>query len=177
MKKKEVILVDRKNREIGIEEKLKAHQEGKLHRSFSIFVFNKNGELLIQRRAKSKYHSGGLWSNTCCSHPRPGKNLIREAKRRLKEEMEIKCDLKEIFSFYYKVKVGKLIEHEFDHVFFGKFDKNPKPDLKEAEDWKWIKLRDLKKDVKKNPSKYTVWFKIILERAPKEAKTLFQNKY
>jgi len=166
--KKEVILVDKKDNEIGIEEKIKAHRKGKLHRSFSIFLFNKKGELLLQKRAKSKYHSPGLWSNTCCSHPRPGQNLKKEAKRRLKEEMGIECNLKKVFSFYYKVKVGDLIEHEFDHVFLGKFEGNPKPNLKEAEDWKWINPEELKRDIKKNPQKYTEWLKIILDRLLKE---------
>lgn len=163
MPKIEVILVDRKDNKIGIEEKLKAHKEGKLHRSFSIFIFNKKGKLLIQRRAKTKYHSGGLWSNSCCSHPRPGKNLLKEAKKRLKEEMGFECKLKRAFSFYYKVKVGKLIEHEFDHVFLGKFEGNPKPNPEEVEDFKWVKPEELKKDIKKNPKKYTSWFKIIYE--------------
>lgn len=170
MPKIEVILVDRKDNKIGIEEKLKAHKEGKLHRSFSIFVFNKKGELLIQRRAKAKYHSGGLWSNTCCSHPRPGKNLLKEAKKRLKEEMGIECKLKRVLSFYYKVRVGNLIEHEFDHVFFGKFEGNPKPNPKEAEDWKWINKNALWKDMKENPEKYTAWFKIIFNRVLNKAK-------
>jgi len=172
MEKNEVILVDKKDRKIGVEEKLKAHREGKLHRCFSIFIFNKNRELLIQRRAKTKYHSGGLWSNTCCSHPLPGKNLVKEAQRRLKEEMGIKSNLKEIFSFIYKSKVkakrGYLIEHEFDHVFVGKFNGNPKPDSAEAEDWKWVTLKELKKDVKKNPKKYSEWFRIILNKLIKE---------
>jgi isopentenyl-diphosphate delta-isomerase len=162
-----VILVDKNDNEIGIEEKLKAHQEGKLHRSFTIFIFNSKGELLLQKRAKTKYHSGGLWSNTCCSHPKPNKNLKEEAKRRLKEEMGIEVDLKEIFSLLYKAKVGDLIEYEFDHVFLGKFDGNPRPNPTEAEDWKWINQKKLKKDLKENPEKYTAWFKIILDKALK----------
>jgi len=164
-----VILVDENDNEIGIEEKIKAHREGKLHRCFSIFLFNKKGELLLQKRAKSKYHSPGLWSNTCCSHPRPGRDLKDEAKRRLKEEMGIvECDLKEVFSFTYNLKVGDLIEHEFDHVFLGTFEGNPKPNPEEAESWKWVNLIELKKDIKENPGKYTAWFKIILDRLLKE---------
>jgi len=160
-----VILVDKKDKEIGREEKIKAHREGKLHRSFSIFLFNKKGELLIQKRAKSKYHSPGLWSNTCCSHPRPDRNLEDEAKRRLKEEMGIvKCNLKEVFNFIYNQKVGDLTEHEFDHVFFGTFEGNPKPNPDEAESWKWVNIIELKKDIKENPGKYTAWFKLILDR-------------
>jgi len=165
-----VILVDKWDNPIGTEEKILAHKEGKLHRCFSIFLFNKKGELLIQKRAKSKYHSGGLWSNTCCSHPKPKKNLKEEAKKRLKEEMGIECDLNEIFSFTYNIKVGDLIEHEFDHVFLGRFEGNPKPTPKEVEDWKWINKRELQKDIKENPEKYTAWFKIILDRVLKYGK-------
>lgn len=158
-----VILVDKKDNEIGREEKIKAHREGKLHRSFSIFLFNRRGELLIQKRATSKYHSPGLWSNTCCSHPGPGRKLEDEAKRRLKEEMGIvESDLKEVFSFTYNLKVGDLIEHEFDHIFWGKYEGNPKPDPAEVESWKWVNLRELKKDIKEKPGKYTAWFKLIL---------------
>ena len=162
-----VVLVNKEDKEIGTEEKIKAHLEGKLHRAFSILLFNKKGELLIQKRAKTKYHSGGLWANTCCSHPRPKENLKEATKRRLKEEMGINCNLKEVFSFIYKAKIGKLIEHEFDHVFFGKFDGTPRPNKKEVADWKWIKLTDLQADIKKNPQKYTPWFKIILKKIKK----------
>ena len=168
-----VILVDKKDEKVGIEEKIKAHQEGKLHRSFSIFIFNSKGELLIQQRAKSKYHSPLLWSNTCCSHPRPNEKLIEAAKRRLKEEMGVETDLKEIFSFIYRAKSREWIEHEFDHVFLGKFDGNPKPNKKEVEDFKWINLPDLKKDIKEHPRKYTFWFKRILKLYGKEFKKLF----
>jgi len=168
-----VILVNKKDKEIGIEEKMKAHKEGKLHRSFSIFIFNSKGELLIQQRAKSKYHSPLLWSNTCCSHPRPNEKLIQAAKRRLKEEMGIECDLKEIFSFIYRAKSGKWIEHEFDHVFLGKFDGNPKPNKKEVEGFKWINLQALKREMKKHPRKYTFWFKHILELYGKKFRNLF----
>ena len=159
-----VILVNKKDEEVGVEEKIKVHKEGKLHRCFSIFIFNSKGELLIQQRAKSKYHSALLWSNTCCSHPRPNEKLIEAAKRRLKEEMGIETDLKEIFSFIYKAKVGDLIEHEFDHIFLGKFNGKPNPDPNEVENWQWISPKELKKDIKKNPKKYTPWFKIILRK-------------
>ena len=164
MPERKVILVDEKDNPVGAGEKLKTHQEGRLHRAFSIFVFNSKGELLLQKRAKGKYHSGGLWTNTCCSHPEPGRNLKAEAEKRLQEEMGFTCDLKEISSFIYKADLGGLIEHEFDHVFLGKFDGNPKPDNREAEDWKWISLTELKQDIKDNPDKYTYWFKVILER-------------
>ncbi len=164
MIKNEVILVDEKDNQIGTGEKLKIHQEGKLHRAFSIFIFNSKGELLLQKRARLKYHSGGLWTNTCCSHPRPGESLEEATHRRLKEEMEIDCDLKEILNFIYKVKLGDLIEHEFNHVFFGKFNGNPRPDQREAEDWKWVKPGELKQDVKKNSENYAYWFKLVLDK-------------
>jgi isopentenyl-diphosphate delta-isomerase len=163
-----VILVNKKDKAIGTEEKLKAHQKGKLHRAFSVVLFNKKGEILIQKRAKSKYHSPGLWTNTCCSHPKPNENTKEAAQRRLKEEMGIKTDLKKAFSFIYKAKLGNLVEYEFDHVFLGRFDGQPKPNKKEIEDWQWIKLVDLEKDIKKNPKKYTPWSKIILKKLKKK---------
>lgn len=171
----EVILVDEKDNQVGVEEKLAAHQKGKLHRAFSVFLFNSKGELLLQQRAKEKYHSGGIWSNTCCSHPKLGKNLmIEEVKERTKEEMGIKereiKDLKEVFSLIYKVNLGDLTEYEFDHVFIGKFDGAPKPNPKEVEDWKWIKPEELKKDIKENPQKYAEWFRIILNKLLKVKK-------
>lgn len=156
-----VILVDEKDKEIGEEEKLKVHREGKLHRAFSVFIFNKKGELLLQKRSFRKYHSGGLWSNTCCSHPRPGFDLKEEAKKRLKEEMGITAELKEIGSFIYKVKVGDLIEHEFDYIFIGKSEDEPKPNKEEVDDWQWISKEKLKRDIKVQPVKYTPWFKKI----------------
>jgi len=163
-----VITVDKKDEEIGREDKLKVHQEGKLHRAFSVFIFNKKSELLLQKRAGVKYHSGSLWSNACCSHPRPGFDIREEAKKRLKEEMGIKTTLKEVFSFIYKAKVGDLIEHEFDYVFVGKFDGEPKPNENEVEDWKWIDKKDLKRNIKENPENYTPWLKIILNKAWKD---------
>ncbi len=155
-------MVDEKDNQIGTGEKLKAHQDSKLHRAFSIFIFNSKGELLLQKRAKSKYHSGGLWSNTCCSHPRPDQDIKKEAKRRLMEEMGIDCNLKGVFNFIYKANLGTLTEHEFDHVFVGKFDGNPKPNKEEAEDWKWIDMDELRKEIDKNPEKYTPWLKIAI---------------
>ena len=159
-----VVLVNKRNEIIGMEEKMKAHLAGKLHRAFSVLLFNKKGEILIQKRARSKYHSPGLWTNTCCSHPRPREEVKLAAQRRLKEEMGVNCKLKEAFSFIYKAKVGDLVEHEFDHVFLGKFDRNPKPDKKEVADWRWVKLKNLKADIEKNPKKYTPWFKILIRK-------------
>lgn len=164
----EVILVDEQDNQIGKEEKIKAHKEAKLHRAFSILVFNRRGDWLLQKRAKTKYHSPCLWTNTCCSHPAPGEDLMEKAKKRLREEMGFKCPLKKSFSFIYKVKVGDLTEYEFDHVLLGKFSGNPRPNKEEADDWKWISLQELEKDIKENPQNYTPWFKIIFDRVNKK---------
>ncbi len=161
-----VILVDDNDKQIGTEDKLKAHMDGgKLHRAISIFVFNTKGETMLQRRALSKYHTPGLWSNTCCSHPFPGEKTIDAAHRRLKEEMGFDCNMKEEFSFVYKAPVGNgLTEWEYDHVIFGNYDSAPNPDPKEAMDWKWISLSELKRDISSNPEKYTPWLKIVIDK-------------
>jgi isopentenyl-diphosphate Delta-isomerase len=170
----EVILVDRSDKQIGIEEKLKAHQEGKLHRAFSVFIFNSKKELLLQKRAEGKYHSSGLWTNTCCSHPRPGKDIKEEAEARLKEEMGIICKLEEKFSFIYKVKFeNNLYEHEFDHVFFGKYNGLVKPRKEEVSSYKWVSLKELEKEINKNPEKYTFWLKECIERVIMESNNFF----
>jgi isopentenyl-diphosphate delta-isomerase len=158
-----VILVDEADKEIGTEEKMKTHKEGKLHRAFSIFIFNPKGEMLLQKRAKSKYHSGGLWSNACCSHPRPGEDIEQAAHRRLMEEMGFDCDLQESFDFVYKANLDhNLTEYEFDHVFIGKYEGKIKLNPEEAEDFKWVNIDALKENVEKHPEKYTVWFKCAL---------------
>ena len=158
-----VILVDQEDREIGVMEKMQAHQEAKLHRAFSVFLLNDRNEVLLQQRAVDKYHCGGMWTNTCCSHPRAEEALQVAVDRRLKEEMGIVCATNWVYSFIYKADVGGgLFEHEFDHVFFGRFSGEPKPDKSEVADWSYVSLEELKQDVKKNPSKYTPWFKIIL---------------
>jgi len=159
-----IILVDEKDRQIGTGEKLDVHRKGRLHRAFSIFIFNPKGELLLQRRASGKYHSPGLWTNSCCSHPRAGEGLEDATHRRLKEEMGFDVPLKEIFSFLYKVEFENgLTENELDHVFVGKFKGKPKPDPEEVGGWKWISLEDLKRDIKKNPEGYTYWLKSSLD--------------
>ncbi len=160
-----VILVDKDNRKIGIEEKIKAHKEGKLHRAFSIFIFNSKGELLIQQRAKTKYHSGGLWSNTVCSHPKPNETYQQASHRRLKEEMGFDCKLKKLFCFIYNTGFQNgLIENEYDCVFIGKFDGKIKPNPKEVMNYKWIPIEKLKQKINKNLSKYTIWLKLALNR-------------
>ena len=164
-----VILVDHTGREIGIQEKMQAHRDGKLHSAFSIFVFNAVGELLLQRRARTKYHSGGLWTNTCCSHPRPGESYHRAARRRLHEEMGFDCELQELFSFIYHVKLNdNLFEHELDYAFVGYYDGQPTPNPDEVDDWKWINISMLQQDVQENPQSYTHWFKLILDRVVEE---------
>ncbi|MEM7822802.1 MAG: isopentenyl-diphosphate Delta-isomerase [Candidatus Aenigmatarchaeota archaeon] len=160
-----VVLVDKKDNVIGKEEKIKAHREGKLHRAFSIFVFSSDGKLLLQRRALSKYHSPGLWSNTCCSHPKPDEKLEEAIHRRLIQEMGFDCPLKPAFSFIYKIRFDNgLWEHELDHVFIGKFDGQPKPNKEEVEEWKWVDVDELKQDMKKHPEKYTYWFRVCLDK-------------
>lgn len=168
----DVILVDERDNQIGVEEKLKAHQKGSLHRCFSIFVFNSKSELMLQKRAKSKYHSGGLWTNTCCSHPAPGENLEQSAHKRLEEEMGFDCKLKEIFTFIYKAKVERLTENEFDHVLFGNYDGTPSINPEEADDWKWSTLGEIENEIRDNPQNYTVWFKIALPRVKEALKEI-----
>ncbi len=160
----DVILVDTSDNQIGTEEKIKAHKEGMLHRAFSIFLFNEHGELLLQRRAESKYHSGGLWTNTVCSHPSPGESLEEAATRRLTEELGFTTKTKKVLSFLYKSDYENgLTEHEIDHVFVGRFDGVPQPNPEEVMDYKWITIDDLKVDIAKHPEIYTTWFKIIMQ--------------
>ncbi len=163
----EIILVDENDKEIGFEEKVKAHENGgKLHRSFSIFVFNSEGKMLLQLRSKKKYHFGGLWTNTCCSHPNKGENLESAVHRKLKQEMGFDTELKEAFSFIYKVtdENSGLTEWEFDHVFIGTHDGEVPFNADEADDFKFISVEELKKDVEENPEKYTLWFRTALPK-------------
>lgn len=161
--KEHVVLVDEHDREIGLEEKLKAHQQGLLHRAFSIFIFNRSGSLLLQKRSPEKYHCASLWSNTCCSHPRPGETLHNATHRRLKEEMGIGCRLEHLGSFRYTIGFENgLFENEFDHVYYGLFDYEPIMNTSEVCDFKWIKLNDLWKDMAICHDKYTPWLKPAL---------------
>jgi isopentenyl-diphosphate Delta-isomerase len=160
-----VILVDEQDRELGIMEKMEAHKRGVLHRALSVIVFNSKGELLLQKRAQSKYHSGGLWTNTCCSHPRPGESISDAATRRLKEEMGIELKLNHAGSFIYQAKLDQgLTEHELDHVFIGIFDGQPNLNKHEVDDWKYVSVNSLLVDITANPTQYTEWFKIILDK-------------
>jgi len=164
MSEEKVILVDKNDNQVGLMPKLEAHEKGVLHRAFSIFIFNSKYELLLQKRASSKYHSGGLWTNTCCSHPREGEDTLDAANRRLDEEMGIKTSLRKVYDFIYKAELdNQLTEHEFDHVFYGVFDNDPIINKDEAEDFKWVDMEILNNDIIKNENNYTVWFKIAFE--------------
>ncbi len=164
-----VILVDKNDTQIGLMSKLDAHKKGILHRAFSVFVLNNNNEIMLQKRAYNKYHSGGLWTNTCCSHQREGENSIEAGKRRLLEEMGFETELKIITSFIYKVEFENgLTEHELDYLLIGKYLKSPVINRQEVADWKWMKVELIADDIKLNPNNYTSWFKIIFDK--------FQNK-
>jgi isopentenyl-diphosphate Delta-isomerase len=161
-----VILVDTDDNELGTMEKMEAHRIGLLHRAFSILLFNAKGEILLQKRVMSKYHSGGLWTNTCCSHPLPNESMQEATRRKLLQEMGI--DLQPTFSykFIYKVALDKaLLEHECDHVFLGQFDGTPVINPEEVEDWKYVDVQSLKIDMQKNPEAYTEWFKLIMNHS------------
>ena len=159
-----VVLVDQNNNEIGTEDKLDAHKKGLLHRAFSIFIFNDNNQILLQKRSDVKYHSAGLWSNTCCSHPYNDKPLVEYANTRLIQEMGIQSNLKEFFSFIYRAKLSNgLIEFEYDHVFFGKYNSDPILNIDEASSFKWINFKQLQLEIEENPTKFTFWLKIIVK--------------
>ena len=161
-----VVLVDEKDNQIGLMPKMEAHEKAVLHRAFSVFIFNKKGELMLQQRAASKYHSPLLWTNTCCSHQRDGELNLEAGKRRLQEEMGFTTELKEVFSFVYKAPFDNgLTEHELDHVMVGTFEDRPTINREEVEDYKWMKLKDVKIDIENNPSIYTEWFKIIFKES------------
>ena len=165
MKKENVVLVDRNDKPMGLMPKLEAHEKGVLHRAFSVFILNQKGQLMLQRRALNKYHSPGLWTNTCCSHPRESESNIEAGVRRLKEEMGFTTPLKSMFSFIYKSKFDNgLTEHEFDHVLLGYYDKQPFINTIEVSEWKWMSLDKIIIEIKNKPEEFTVWFKIIFER-------------
>jgi isopentenyl-diphosphate Delta-isomerase len=161
-----VVLVDENDKELGLMPKLEAHEKAVLHRAFSVFIFNKKGELMLQQRAAHKYHSPLLWTNTCCSHQRDGESNIEAGRRRLQEEMGFTTDLKEVFSFIYKAPFDNgLTEHELDHVMIGYFDEKPNLNKEEVEAYKWMTLEEVKHDINSNPTLYTAWFKIIFKES------------
>ncbi|WP_415373964.1 isopentenyl-diphosphate Delta-isomerase [Patiriisocius sp. Uisw_017] len=165
MTEEKVVLVNDNDEQIGLMPKMEAHEKGLLHRAFSVFVFNDRNELMLQQRAMHKYHSPGLWTNTCCSHQREGETNVEAGIRRLQEEMGFTTTLDETISFIYKAPFDNgLTEHEYDHVLVGKFEDKPAINPQEVEDWKWMKLEDVKNDIENNPTLYTVWFKIIFDK-------------
>ena len=165
MKEEKVILVNENDEQIGLMPKMEAHEKAVLHRAFSVFVFNDNNELMLQQRALSKYHSPGLWTNTCCSHQREGESNVEAGKRRLQEEMGFVTDLKETISFIYKAPFDNgLTEHELDHILVGHYNEEPSINPDEVESWKWMDLEDVKVDMALHPEYYTAWFKIIFDK-------------
>ena len=160
-----VVLVDKQDRQIGLMPKLEAHQKAVLHRAFSVFIFNDKKELMLQRRALDKYHSPGLWTNTCCSHQRDGEDNIEAGKRRLQEEMGFSTALTEATWFIYKAPFDNgLTEHELDHILIGSYNQEPIINPDEVETWKWMSLDEVKKDIATHPDQYTAWFKIIFDK-------------
>lgn len=162
MKEEYVILVNPNDEQIGLMPKLEAHEKAVLHRAFSVFILNDKNEIMLQQRALHKYHSSLLWTNTCCSHQREGETNIEAGSRRLFEEMGFRTELKELFHFIYKAPFDNgLTEHELDHVMIGTFNENPTINTAEVENWKWMKIEEVRKDMIINPEIYTIWFKII----------------
>lgn len=160
-----VILVDENDQQVGLMPKMEAHEKALLHRAFSVFVFNDKKELMLQRRALDKYHSPGLWTNTCCSHQREGETNIEAGKRRLQEEMGFSVPLEDSISFIYKAPFDNgLTEHEFDHILLGEFNDTPVLNPDEVSEWKWMTLPKVKQDMQDNPQLYTEWFKIIFDK-------------
>ncbi|MCH1480123.1 isopentenyl-diphosphate Delta-isomerase [Crocinitomicaceae bacterium] len=170
----EVQLVDAEDNPNGSMEKLEAHEKGALHRALSVLIINSKKEILLQRRALGKYHSPGLWTNTCCSHPYPGEDPNEAAKRRLQEEMGMSSELTFLFKFQYKCDFENgLIEHELDHVFIGKTDDTPHLNTDEAMAFKWMSIENLEQDMLSYPENYTFWFKLIIEKYRNEFTSYF----
>ncbi len=169
MDRVEVILVDKDDREVGVMEKMEAHRKGILHRAFSVFIFNDDNQLMLQQRALHKYHSPGLWSNTCCSHPFPEEPVEEAAHRRLQEEMGFDVELKKAFTFTYKAELDQgMTEHELDHVLIGNYNDEPSINQEEVAAWNWVDLEELIEDMDSNPENYTVWFRIIFKEFRKK---------
>lgn len=169
-----VILVDEQDNVLGSMDKMEAHRKGILHRAFSIMIFNSKGELLLQKRSRNKYHSGGLWTNACCSHPKLNESINDATRKRLKYEMGIDIQPTYVYKFIYECKLNKdLKEHELDHVFTGNFDGTPIINPDEVEDWKFVTMQYLHEDICQHPDRYTIWFKLILNHP--ELKTLHEN--
>ena len=160
-----VLLVDEQDNLLGLMDKIEAHEKALLHRAFSVFILNDKGEIMLQHRALDKYHSPGLWTNTCCSHQQQGESNIEAATRRLQEEMGFTAELKEIISFIYKAPFDNgLTEHEYDHVLVGHYNGKPQINPNEVADWKWMPVDAIRHDIQNRPEIYTEWFKIIFDR-------------
>ena len=160
-----VLLVNQQDQILGKMEKIEAHEKGLLHRAFSVFIYNDKNELLLQKRAFSKYHTPGLWTNTCCSHQRENESNIEAGKRRLQEEMGFNTELENQFSFIYKAPFSNgMTEHEYDHILIGYYNGEPQPNPDEVVEWKWMNLDSIEEDIHHNPDNYTAWFKILLEK-------------
>lgn len=171
-----VILVNEQDQEVGSMEKMEAHLVGAMHRAFSVFIFNTSGELLLQQRALSKYHSGGKWTNTCCSHPRLAEETLHAANRRLKEEMGMECALEFGFSFsYHALLENGISEKEFDHVYFGISNQVPTPDPEEVLSFKYVNMKDLKSSIATSPEEYTEWLKICFDRVMEQFNQMFKK--
>ena len=165
MIEEQVILVNENDEQIGLMPKMEAHEKALLHRAFSVFIFNDENQLMLQQRALDKYHSPGLWTNTCCSHQRNGESNIQAGKRRLQEEMGFVVNLQESISFMYKAPFDNgLTEHEYDHVLLGKYNDEPIINTDEVASWKWMPLEDVKVDIALHPELYTEWFKVIFDK-------------
>lgn len=165
MTEEEVILVNEQDEKIGLMPKMEAHEKALLHRAFSVFIFNDKNELMLQQRALDKYHSPGLWTNTCCSHQRDGESNIEAGQRRLQEEMGFSVPLEEKASFIYKAPFDNgLTEHEFDHVMVGYYNEDPQPNPEEVGGWKWMSMEDVRQDLNDRPKLYTAWFHIIFDK-------------
>jgi isopentenyl-diphosphate delta-isomerase len=161
----QVILVDEHDVLTGTMEKMAAHEKAVLHRAFSVFIFNAQGDMLLQQRAKEKYHSGGLWTNSCCSHPRPGEETLAAATRRLREELGFETPLEKIFDFVYKADFDNgLTEHEFDHVLVGYYDGEINPDANEVSDYAYVSMQEVAASMQEEPGKYTAWFHIAFPK-------------
>ena len=165
MIEEQVILVNEKDEQIGLMPKQEAHEKAVLHRAFSVFIFNNKKELMLQQRALHKYHSPGLWTNTCCSHQRDGESSLTAGTRRLQEEMGFVTELKETTSFIYKAPFENgLTEYEYDHILVGNYNEEPQLNSEEVAAWKWMPMDTIKEDIKNNPEDYTAWFKIIFDK-------------
>lgn len=161
----QVVLVNEQDKELGFMEKMEAHEKALLHRAFSVFIFNEKGEMLLQQRALGKYHSGGLWTNSCCSHPKPGELVGEAAVRRLKEEMGFETKLNKVFDFVYKAPfLNGLTEHEFDHVFVGQYEGPVMPDRAEVESYAYQSMERITERLQEDPASFTAWFQIAFPK-------------